>query len=235
MKDAKTPRHIAIIMDGNGRWAQEKNKPRIMGHKKGVEVAEDILEASLELGIEFLTLYTFSSENWRRPKEEVDVLMQYLSVYLDKAKKDFNEKGIRLLAIGEINKLPEITREKLFETIEETKNNKKLTLTLALSYGSRQEIVNAAKKIYKDILDKKIQVDNINEGLFSKYLYTADTPDPDLLIRTSNELRLSNFMLWQVSYTELLFCNKYWPDFTKDDLTEAIKDYSKRQRRYGNI
>jgi undecaprenyl diphosphate synthase len=235
MEDNKKPRHIAIIMDGNGRWAQEKSQPRIMGHKRGVEVAEDILEASLELGIEFLTLYTFSSENWKRPKAEVDILMEYLSVYLDKAKKDFNEKGIRLLAIGEINKLPEITRKKLFETIETTRNNKKLTLTLALSYGSRQEIVNATKKILKDVLDKKVQIDNINENLFSKYLYTAEIPDPDLLIRTSNELRLSNFLLWQISYAEFYFSNKYWPEFTKDDLIEAIKDYGKRQRRYGNI
>jgi undecaprenyl diphosphate synthase len=233
--EKKTPQHIAIIMDGNGRWAKEKGLPRVMGHKAGVEVVENILEAALENNIKYLTLYTFSYENWKRPQSEVSALMNYLKTYLNKADKEFNQKGIRLLAIGELGMLHEDVRQRLYEVIDSTRNNSKMNLILALSYGSRQEITKAVKNVANDVKNKKISLDEINENLFNKYLYTAEIPDPDILIRTSYELRLSNFLLWQLSYTELYFSRKFWPDFTKEDFKGIIADFMNRERRYGNI
>ena len=231
----KTPQHIAIIMDGNGRWATQKGLPRIMGHKAGAETVEKIIEAALEFGIDYLTLYAFSCENWKRPKSEVDALMNYLKSYLTKAEKEFNEKGIRLLAIGELELLPDKVAQRLSKTIESTKNNLNMTVVLALSYGSRQEIVRAAKSIAQEIKNGKIDIDNIDENTFGNYLYTSKIPDPDILIRTSYELRLSNFLLWQLSYAEFYFSKKMWPDFNKEDLGEIISDFQKRERRYGDV
>jgi undecaprenyl diphosphate synthase len=233
--EIKTPQHIALIMDGNGRWATQKGLPRIMGHKAGVETVEKIIEAGMELGIKYLTLYAFSYENWKRPKSEINALMGYLKTYLTKADKEFNEKGIRLLAIGELDMLPDDVIQRLNKTIESTKDNSKMSVVLALSYGSRQEILQAVKDIAQEVRENKINVDEVNEEIFSRHLYTAQIPDPDILIRTSHELRLSNFLLWQLSYTEFYFSNKMWPDFKKDDLREIISDFQNRERRYGNV
>lgn len=222
-------------MDGNGRWATQKGLPRIMGHKAGVETVEKIIEAGMELGIKYLTLYAFSYENWKRPKSEINALMGYLKTYLTKADKEFNEKGIRLLAIGELDMLPDDVIQRLNKTIESTKDNSKMSVVLALSYGSRQEILQAVKDIAQEVRENKINVDEVNEEIFSRHLYTAQIPDPDILIRTSHELRLSNFLLWQLSYTEFYFSNKMWPDFKKDDLREIISDFQNRERRYGNV
>ncbi len=231
----RTPQHIAIIMDGNGRWAARKGLPRIMGHKAGVETVEKIIEAGLEFGIKYLTLYAFSRENWKRPKAEIKALMAYLKTYLAKADKKFNKNGIRLLAIGELSMLPDDVARRLHQTIESTKDNSNMTVVLALSYGSRQEIVQAAKNIAYDVKNNKINLNKINEDVFSEYLYTSQIPDPDILIRTSYELRLSNFLLWQLSYAEFYFSKKMWPDFTKEDLSEVISDFQKRERRYGKV
>ncbi len=229
------PRHIAVIMDGNGHWAKKRGLPRIMGHRAGIDAVETVIDASISMGIKYLTLYAFSSENWKRPKKEVAALMKYLDEYLTKKLKDFHDKDIRLLAIGELAMLPDKVQKSLYKAIEETKNNSKLTLILALSYGGRAEIVNAAKRIAKDVKNKSIRLEAINEELFSTYLYTDGIPDPDILIRTSYELRLSNFLLWQVSYTELYFSKKLWPDFNKKDLADIVEDYKKRERRFGKV
>jgi len=235
MTEGKIPEHVALIMDGNGRWAKKRNLPRVMGHRAGIKTVRRVIEASLELGVKYLTLYTFSTENWKRPKKEVNALMSLLREYLIKELKQFNKEEVRLLAIGQLERLPQSVKEALDRAIDKTKDNSRLTLTLALSYGGRSEIVQASKKIAEDIKINKIRPNQINEELFSKYLYTHKIPDPDLLIRTSNELRLSNFLLWQISYTELYFCHKLWPDFTKRDFKRIVEDYKKRERRFGNI
>jgi len=235
MTEGKIPEHVALIMDGNGRWAKKRNLPRVMGHRAGIKTVRRVIEASLELGVKYLTLYTFSTENWKRPKKEVNALMSLLREYLIKELKQFNKEEVRLLAIGQLERLPQSVKEALDRAIDKTKDNSRLTLTLALSYGGRNEIVQASKKIAEDIKINKIRPDQINEELFSKYLYTHKIPDPDLLIRTSNELRLSNFLLWQISYTELYFCHKLWPDFTERDFKRIVEDYKKRERRFGNI
>ncbi len=235
MTEEKIPEHVALIMDGNGRWAKKRNLPRVMGHRAGIKTVRRVIEASLELGVKYLTLYTFSTENWKRPKKEVNALMSLLREYLIKELKQFNKEEVRLLAIGQLERLPQSVKEALDRAMDKTKDNSRLTLTLALSYGGRNEIVQASKKIAEDIKINKIRPDQINEELFSKYLYTHKIPDPDLLIRTSNELRLSNFLLWQISYTELYFCHKLWPDFTKRDFKRIVEDYKKRERRFGNI
>ncbi|HDM37719.1 MAG TPA: isoprenyl transferase [Candidatus Omnitrophica bacterium] len=235
MTEGKIPEHVALIMDGNGRWAKKRNLPRVMGHRAGIKTVRRVIEASLELGVKYLTLYTFSTENWKRPKKEVNALMSLLREYLIKELKQFNKEEVRLLAIGQLERLPQSVKEALDRAIDKTKDNSRLTLTLALSYGGRNEIVQASKKIAEDIKINKIRPNQINEELFSKYLYTHKIPDPDLLIRTSNELRLSNFLLWQISYTELYFCHKLWPDFTERDFKRIVEDYKKRERRFGNI
>lgn len=229
------PRHVAIIMDGNGRWAKKRGLPRIAGHSAGVKTISRIVEEALNLGIKILTLYAFSTENWNRPKKEVDSLMRLLEEYLVKKKEGFLKYNIRLNVIGKLSDLPKAVQEGIEELKEKTKENSKLILNLALSYGARPEIIDAVKQIAKDISSGKLNADDVNEQIFSSYLYTANLPDPDLLIRTSGEMRISNFLLWQISYTELYFTSKLWPSFTKKDFLEAIETYQKRARRFGGI
>jgi len=229
----KLPQHIAIIMDGNGRWAKSKNKERFFGHQEGVESVRVITETAAELGIKFLTLYAFSKENWNRPQEEVDMLMELLVLSLEREVATFNKNSIRLSAIGDLENLPEKSRTTLKRVISETSSNTRLTLVLALNYSARWEIFNAAKQMALDFKSGDIEKDHINENIFINYLTTNNIPDPELLIRTSGEYRISNFLLWQLAYTELYFSKKYWPDFRKDDFYEAIIDFQGRERRFG--
>ncbi|MFH1856702.1 MAG: isoprenyl transferase [Candidatus Omnitrophota bacterium] len=235
INEQNIPAHIAFIMDGNGRWAKQRGLPRIAGHRAGANTVNAIIEEALKIGIKVVTFYTFSVENWNRPKKEIDALMKLLKKYLVKKKKEFRKHQIRLNVIGRITDLPIEVREVIKDILEETKNNSKLILNLALSYGGRPEIVDATKKIMKDAAAGKINANDLNEDIFASYLYTANIPDPDLLIRTSGEMRISNFLLWQISYTELYFTPKLWPSFGKEDLHEAIEAYQKRERRFGRI
>ncbi len=230
---AKLPQHIAIIMDGNGRWARRKFLTRIKGHEKGIDAVRNIVEACREMGIAYLTLYAFSVENWRRPASEVNALMRLLKNYLLKERDNLIKNEIRLQAIGDLDRLPVEVKETLFQVIEETKKGDKMTLILALSYGARWEIIKAALRMAHDLNTGIIQEKEVTPDLFSGYLTTSPYPDPDLLIRTSGELRLSNFLLWQLAYTELYITPTLWPDFTKDELFKAIEDYQKRERRFG--
>lgn len=227
------PLHIAIIMDGNGRWARERRMLRIQGHEKGVESIRDIVKASGELGVKYLTLYAFSTENWARPKDEVDFLMGLLSRYLDRERDVFVKNAMRFNVIGRVSDLPEDVRKKIVRLMKDTEANEKLTVTFALSYSSRVEITDAVKNIARQAIEGKLDPEMITPELISGNLYTRGLPDPDLLIRTSGERRISNFLLWQLSYTELYVTEKLWPDFRKDDLLKAIEDYSKRERRFG--
>jgi len=227
------PQHVAIIMDGNGRWARSRGLPKMAGHRAGVKSAEEAVRMAGELGIKVLTLYTFSTENWKRPKPEIDALFGLLEEYLDREEDKFNKNNIRFSVIGNIEGLAESVREKLTKVIASTKNNTGLTLNLALNYGSRDEIVNAARNIAKDVLVGSLSAEKIDDTLFSSYLYTKDLPDPDLLIRTSGECRVSNFLLWQISYAELYITKKLWPDFKKHDLEKAVAEYQRRERRFG--
>ncbi|MFB5946172.1 isoprenyl transferase [Albibacterium profundi] len=229
----KLPQHVAIIMDGNGRWAKEKGKLRIFGHNQGVESVRQVVEAAVEIGVPFLTLYAFSTENWKRPKFEVSALMEILVNAINKETKTLMKNGVKLNAIGDIDQLPASCSRLLRKTIEKTSTNKNCTLTLALSYSSRQEIVEATKSIAKQILDGKIELSDIDADLFAGNLQTANIPDPELMIRSSGEQRISNFLLWQVAYSELYFVDKLWPDFNKQDFYEAIIAYQKRERRFG--
>lgn len=229
----KLPEHIAIIMDGNGRWAEKRHLPKIAGHRAGVKSVEETIKAARELGVKILTLYTFSTENWKRPKKEVDALMKMLEGYLDRQTEEIAKKGIRIKAIGRTEAFSPALQLKIIKAEEKTAKNNGILVNLALNYGSRSEIVDAAKKIVREINQKKLTVDEITEESFSNYLYTAGMPDPDLLIRTSGEERLSNFLLWQLSYAEIHVTKKLWPDFRKKDLEKAILDYQKRERRYG--
>lgn len=227
------PKHVAIIMDGNGRWAKEKGKLRIFGHNKGVESVRQVVEAAVEIGIPFLTLYAFSTENWKRPKLEVTALMEILVNAINKETKTLMKNGVRLNAIGDINQLPNSCSRLLRKAIEKTSANENCTLTLALSYSSRQEIVEATKTIAKRLADGEIKLEDINADLFASNLETANIPDPELMIRSSGEQRISNFLLWQLAYSELYFVDKLWPDFHKQDFYEAIIAYQKRERRFG--
>ncbi len=229
----KLPKHIAIIMDGNGRWAKEKGKIRTFGHKKGVETVRKIVEASSEIGIKYLTLYAFSTENWKRPKYEIDALMTLLVQAINREAKNLIKNDVRLLAIGNLEKLPKKVNKKFQEIIEKTKNNKSLNLVLALSYSSRWEITNAVKKIAKEIKNGNLNLENINEKTIIENLTTSKIPDPELLIRTSGENRISNFLLWQIAYSELNFCEKYWPAYEKEDFYKAIYNFQNRERRFG--
>jgi undecaprenyl diphosphate synthase len=229
------PTHVAIIMDGNGRWAKLKGLPRSAGHREGIEKIKKIIKAAKELGIKFLTLFAFSTENWKRPKREVRLLMRSLENFLDREISELNKNNIRLRIIGKDEPIPKTLLTKLKKAQESTKNNTGMTVNLAFNYGSRTEIVDAVKKLVKSMLEKKINLEQINENTFSEFLYTAGMPDPDLLIRTSGEMRISNFLLWQMSYTELYFTKKYWPDFEKKDLQDAINDFQSRDRRFGDV
>lgn len=231
----RLPRHIAIIMDGNGRWAKQKGKLRVFGHRNGVKAVKDTVEGAAEIGIEYLTLYAFSTENWNRPKAEIDALMSLLVTTINKETKTLNENNIRLQAIGDLRSLPKSCYSELMEAIEKTAKNKRMTLVLALSYSSKWEIVNAAKKLAEKVKEKEIDPDDINEHLFGSELCTAGMPEPELMIRTSGEHRISNYLLWQLAYAELYFTEKLWPDFRKEDLYEAIVDFQKRERRFGKI
>ncbi len=227
------PHHLAIIMDGNGRWAQQRHKPRIVGHQKGVEAVRQVVEECCNLGVRHLTLYAFSSENWGRPAEEVAALMGLLAKYLDSELKSLLSNRIRLNVIGEIGKLPGNIRKTLEKTVEQTRENEAMTLTLALSYGSRDEILRACRSVAAKVAGGSLRTDEIDEELFAGELDTAGIPDPDLLIRTSGEMRISNFLLWQIAYTELYFTDVFWPDFNRDELLKAIEEYGRRQRRFG--
>nr|WP_297310035.1 isoprenyl transferase [uncultured Flavobacterium sp.] len=229
----KLPRHLAIIMDGNGRWAKKNGFLRTIGHENGVKSVRTVIEACTEFGIEYLTLYAFSTENWNRPKFEVQMLMKLLIKSLKKELKTFMDNNIRLNAIGSLNNLPTEVRKELTEVLEKTKDNSKLTLTLALSYGSREELISATKELCNKVKNNIISIDDIDETVINNHLYTKNIPDVDLVIRTSGEQRISNFLLWQIAYAELYFTEVLWPDFTKEHLTEALLSYQDRERRFG--
>ena len=229
------PRHIAIIMDGNGRWAQARGLPRFRGHQKGVERIREIIETANELGIGYLTLYAFSKENWIRPKDEVDFLMDLLSLYLDQELAKLKENQVRFNVIGKLDDLPREIQKKLQRNMEETRSFKKLVLTLALSYSGRVEITEACRKIAQAVQSGGLKAEDISESTIQESLYTHDLPDPDLLIRTSGELRVSNFLLWQISYAEIYVTEKFWPDFGREELLKAVEAYQKRERRFGLV
>ena len=229
----KLPVHVAVIMDGNGRWAKKQGKNRTFGHQHGVKAVRETAEAAAELGIKYLTLYAFSTENWNRPKYEVEVLMKLLVKTIDKETKTLNKNNIRLNAIGDLNSLPPASYKQLMKSIDDTAGNTRMTLTLALSYSSRWEIVDAVKKIADKIKNNDISTEDINQELFSSFLNTHNLPDPELLIRTSGENRISNFLLWQIAYAELYFTDTLWPDFRKENLYKALIDFQGRERRFG--
>ncbi len=230
---SKLPCHIAIIMDGNGRWAKERGSHRIFGHQQGVTAVKDTVEGAGELGVKYLTLYAFSKENWCRPKEEIDALMELMVSTINSETETLIKNNVRLLVIGDVQTLPLSVVEKLNEVIGITRNNSGLTLIVALSYSARWEIADAARRIAEDVLSGKIDKDSIDHEIFSDYLLTNGIPDPELLIRTSGEYRLSNFLLWQIAYTEMYFSPTYWPDFRKEHLYNAIIDFQLRERRFG--
>ncbi|HTB07185.1 MAG TPA: isoprenyl transferase [Bacteroidia bacterium] len=229
----RIPKHVAVIMDGNGRWAKQKGKNRIFGHTNGVKSVRETIEAAAEIGVKYLTMYAFSTENWNRPKDEVSGLMELLVLTINKEIKTLMENDIALQAIGDLKSLPSLCYKELMRAIEKTSKNKRMTLVLALSYSSKWEIINAVKRIAKEVEKGSISADNIDEEIFNQSLCTGSIPDPELLIRTSGEHRISNFLLWQIAYAELYFTDKLWPDFRKPDFYQAIADYQKRERRFG--
>jgi undecaprenyl diphosphate synthase len=237
----KLPKHVAIIMDGNGRWARERGLPRVAGHRAGVKSVREAVKASLDLGIGVLTLYAFSQENWKRPKEEVAVLMELLDYFLNKEIKGLQKQGVSFRALGRIEALPAPVLKKLNEAVDSTKHNTKLIFNIALNYGARTEILDAVREILREADAagatgrSPLQNGALTEEFFSDHLYTRGLPDPDLLIRTSGEMRLSNFLLWQLSYAEIYITKKYWPDFTKEDYVKAVREYQKRERRFGDV
>lgn len=231
----RLPVHVAIIMDGNGRWAKERNKERSYGHQAGVEAVRKVTEAATEIGIKYLTLYTFSTENWSRPDEEIDALMSLMVMAIERETPDLIKNGIRLQAIGNLSRMPESVKARLDKCIADTARNTGLTLILALSYSSRWEITEALRQISSRVKSGEIAVEEIDEPTVNRFLTTAGYPDPDLLIRTGGELRISNFLMWQLSYAELYFTEEYWPDFGKESLGKAICDYQSRERRFGKI
>lgn len=235
LKEKDIPRHVAIIMDGNGRWAKQKGEDRVFGHINGVNAIRNVLEAAIEIGVGYLTLYAFSTENWDRPKEEVDALMNLLVKTLLEEVEELKSNGVRLNVIGNLELLPKKAQDLLKKSLDLTQNNTKIVLTLALSYSARWEIVNAARKIAHKVIEKEIKLEDIDENVFSKELTTGDMPDPELLIRTSGELRISNFLLWQLAYAEFYFTDELWPDFNQDSFFKAIASYQCRERRFGKI
>ena len=229
----RLPKHVAIIMDGNGRWAKQRGLMRSMGHENGVTTVRQITEIASELGIGYLTLYTFSTENWNRPQDEVDALMNLIVVSIEQQTPDLIKNNVRLTAIGDLERMPAFAKQRLAKCLDDTSHCTGLVLCLALSYSSRWEIVEACKSLARKAAAGEIEVDAIDAELFSSHLATGHMPDPDLLIRTAGDERISNFLLWQIAYSELFFTNKFWPDFTKDDFCEAIVNYQQRERRYG--
>ncbi len=232
---SEIPKHVAIIMDGNGRWAQQRGLPRIAGHEAGSKSIERCVQACIDTGVQYLTLYAFSSENWKRPAAEVNALMLLLEKFLNQKRDEMVREGIRLHHIGRMQDLPSVCQRKLREVMQATAANSKLHLILALSYSGRAEIVDAVKSLVRDAAAGRVQEDEITPELIDSRLNTAGTPDPDLLIRTSGEMRISNFLLWQLSYTEIHVTKKLWPDFGKDDFLAALEDYASRSRRYGGV
>lgn len=232
---SRVPKHVAVIMDGNGRWATKHGLSRAMGHKEGVKSVKTIVEASTKLGIQYMTLYAFSTENWDRPKDEVQALMKLMVETLTNETPTLIENKIKLSVIGDINRLDKDLRTRLNDSLKATSSFEMANLIVALSYSSRWEITEAAKKIVSDVVEKKIDINKIDESIFGNYLNTENIPDPDLMIRTSGEYRISNFLLWQMAYTELYFTDVLWPDFSKEDFYEAIVEYQKRDRRFGKI
>ena len=232
---ASLPAHVAVIMDGNGRWAKERNLPRVEGHRVGAESVRAIVRAAGEVGIKFLTMYAFSMENWSRPKEEVDTLMKYLARYMKSELPELQRNNVRLEVIGQIYRLPEAVQTQLRNTIEALSENNGLTLVLALSYGSRTEIVEAVRSIAAEVKKGSIEPSEIDEQTVSRHLYTRNIPDPDLLIRTSGEMRLSNFLLWQISYAEFVVTPTLWPDFRRAEFFKALEEYTRRHRRFGRL
>jgi undecaprenyl diphosphate synthase len=228
------PEHVAIIMDGNGRWAKKRNLPRLAGHRAGREPVRMCVRTCAKLGVQYLTLYTFSLENWKRPQSEVDGLMMFLEDVLTTEYLELNENGVRLSVIGRIDMLPLSTREALLETIDKLSGNDHLKLTLAISYGGRAEIADAARKIAEDVKTGTLALEDVTEERFQEFLYDPGMPDPDLLIRTSGELRISNFLLWQIAYSEIHVTDVLWPDFKEEHLLEGIREFTKRERRYGS-
>ncbi len=231
----RIPKHVAIIMDGNGRWAEKHGKARVFGHESGVDSVRSVVEGAGEIGINYLTLYAFSTENWERPQREVEALMELLVHAIENETSSLMENNVRLMAIGDLMLMPGKVKEKLEGCIRQLNSNTGLNLVLALSYSSKWEIINAVKKIVSEALNGKVKPEMINNKLFEKYLNTAEIPDPELLIRTSGEFRISNFLLWQIAYSELFFTEKLWPDFRKEDLFEAVYDFQNRERRFGKI
>jgi undecaprenyl diphosphate synthase len=229
------PRHIAVIMDGNGRWAKERGLPRGEGHRAGAESVREVADTCIELGVKYLTLYAFSSENWNRPEAEVKALMTLLDRFLSEKSKDLKKQNIRLQAIGQLDRLPAKTRALLDKIMAQTADHTALTLVLALSYGGREEIISAARSLAAEAAAGTISPDQIDGTMFASHLQTAGIPDPDLLIRTSGEMRVSNFLLWQISYAEIVIVKKFWPDFRKNDLIEAVREYQLRHRRFGAL
>ena len=229
----RLPKHIAIIMDGNGRWAKERGKPRLFGHQSAIQSVREVAEASAELGVEYLTLYAFSTENWNRPVAEVSGLMSLLAQTIKAEVKTLNDNNIRLNAIGDLKSLPKANYDQLMQAIEGTRHNTRMTLTLALSYSGRWDLTQASRRMALDVAEGKLKSETISDQTISSYLSTAGMPDPELLVRTSGEERISNFLLWELAYSELYFTPKYWPDFRKPDLYEAILDYQHRERRFG--
>ncbi len=227
------PRHIAIIMDGNGRWARQKGLPRILGHREGIKAVRRTVESAVDLNLEVLTLFAFSVENWNRSPKEVDALMKMLPEFLEEETPDMMKNNIRFRTIGRTSGLPDFVQESLEQTRRATEKNSGLNLVLALNYGGRTELVDAVQAVARKVSRGKLSPDQIDEQLISRHLYTDGLPDPDLLIRTSGEMRISNFLLWQISYTEIYVTKKLWPDFTREDLMEAIRDYQQRERRFG--
>lgn len=231
----KMPTHVAIIMDGNGRWAKKRGLPRIAGHWAGAEALRNIIKFSAKIGIKVLSVFAFSTENWKRPAQEVKTILNMLLYYLKKEIDELNSRNVKILATGDWKSLPYQIANQVRKSIELTKKNNGLILNIVLNYGSRKEICRACKKLYKDIDLGKVSINEIDESIFSHYLYTRDIPDPDLLIRPSGELRISNFLLWQIAYAELWFTDTFWPDFKPEDLTKALIDYQKRDRRFGGL
>ncbi|MEG2242017.1 MAG: isoprenyl transferase [Muribaculaceae bacterium] len=235
IKKGNLPRHVAIIMDGNGRWAKERNLDRSQGHFEGVNSVCQITEIASEIGIEYLTLYTFSTENWNRPKEEVDALMNLIVVAIERETPTLIRKNARLSMIGDIARMPKFAQERLNKCMNDTAHCTGLVLNLALSYSSKWELIEAVRAISQEVKDGTLEVRDIDDAVISNHLTTCNIPDPDLLIRTAGDLRISNFLLWQIAYSELYFSPRYWPDFTQEDFCEAIIDYQSRERRYGKI
>ena len=229
----RLPQHIAIIMDGNGRWAKERGKQRLFGHQSAIQSVREVSEASAEIGVKYLTLYAFSTENWNRPLAEVSGLMSLLATTITKEVSTMNKNSIKLNAIGDLKSLPKANYEQLMQAIADTSHNTRMTLTLALSYSGRWDLTQASRRMAEDVKAGKLQPEEVDDQLVSSYLSTAGMPDPELLIRTSGEERISNFLLWQLAYSELYFTSKYWPDFRKADLYEAILNYQRRERRFG--